>query len=85
MRLLLLAIGLIASISSLKAETATPSADAEPQAMFQRLKNLAGDSSLDFQTSFALISKTRPERGDVHLQIKRPNLFRIDGTAGRSK
>jgi len=85
MRLLLLATAVIASISASEAEPATPNGDAAPQAMFQRLKNVANNSALDFQTSFALISKTRPGRGAVHFQIRRPNLFHIDGTAGRSK
>ena len=49
------------------------------------MKDVASNTSLDFQTSFTSISKTRPERGSVHFQIKRPNLFRIDGTAGRAK
>ena len=63
----------------------TQCAGGEPQAIFQRLKDVASNTSLDFQTSFTSISKTRPERGSVHFQIKRPNLFRIDGTAGRAK
>jgi hypothetical protein len=48
MRLLLSAINMIASTSLSQAETATPSPDAESQAIFHRLKNVAGNSSLDF-------------------------------------
>jgi outer membrane lipoprotein-sorting protein len=68
-----------------QAENPPPTAEPDPRATFQKLKNVASNNSLDFQTSFAADSKTRPARGAVHFQIKRPNLFRIEGSAGRAK
>jgi outer membrane lipoprotein-sorting protein len=81
---LLLFIAACTTSTACFAQTATPApnAEGEPRAIFQRLKGVAGSNSLEFQTSYAVVSETRAG-GSVHFQIKRPNLFRIEGTAGR--
>jgi outer membrane lipoprotein-sorting protein len=55
----------------------------EPQAVFKRLQDFVGSNVLDFKTSVDARDETLgTTRGSVHYLIKRPNLFRIEGTIG---
>jgi outer membrane lipoprotein-sorting protein len=61
----------------------TTETGSEPQAVFKRLQDFVASNTLDFKTSVDSRSETLGTmRGSVHYLIKRPNLFRIDGSIG---
>jgi len=54
-----------------------------PQTIFKKLQDFVGSNALDFKTSVDAHSETLgTTRGSVHYLIKRPNLFRIEGSIG---
>jgi len=65
-------------------KSSTPSdAASEPGAVFKRLQDYRGSNPLDFQTSFNAHDDTLGDsRGSVQFLIQRPNLFRVEISAG---
>ena len=73
----------LGQVAPLPKSSAPSDAASEPQAVFKRLQDYLDSNPLDFQTSFNAHKDTLGDsRGSVHFLIQRPNLLRVEISAG---